>query len=38
MAKRGLNAGIVSKRVLGGCWSFQALDAPYGMHLKEYRK
>ncbi|MDM5680469.1 SA1788 family PVL leukocidin-associated protein, partial [Staphylococcus aureus] len=31
MAKRGINAGIVSKRVRG-CWEFsEALDAPYGM-------
>ena len=38
MAKRGINAGIVSKRVRG-CWEFsEALDAPYGMHLKEYRE
>lgn len=38
MSKRGINAGIVSKRVRG-CWEFsEALDAPYGMHLKEYRE
>lgn len=38
MAKRGINAGIVSKRVRG-CWELsEALDAPYGMHLKEYRE
>lgn len=38
MAKRGINAGIVSKRVRG-CWEFsEPLDAPYGMHLKEYRE
>ncbi|HDH1978783.1 TPA: hypothetical protein PIU80_001562 [Staphylococcus aureus] len=38
MAKRGINAGIVSKRVRG-CWEFsEALDVPYGMHLKEYRE
>ncbi|HFJ4848926.1 TPA: SA1788 family PVL leukocidin-associated protein [Staphylococcus aureus] len=38
MAKRGINAGIVSKRARGR-WEFsEALDAPYGMHLKEYRE
>ncbi|HHC7437931.1 TPA: SA1788 family PVL leukocidin-associated protein [Staphylococcus aureus] len=38
MAKRGINAGIVSKRVRG-CWEFsEALDAPYGMRLAEYKE
>ncbi|HGO1460850.1 TPA: SA1788 family PVL leukocidin-associated protein [Staphylococcus aureus] len=36
--KNGLTLGMVAKRVRGGWALLEALDAPYGMHLKEYRE
>ena len=34
----GINAGMVSKRVKGGWELHEALDAPEGMRLSEYRE
>ncbi|HDA2620719.1 TPA: hypothetical protein O4619_001500 [Staphylococcus aureus] len=36
--KNGLTPGMVAKRVRGGWKLLEALNAPYGMHLKEYRE
>lgn len=36
--KNGLNPGMVAKRVRGGWALLEALNAPYGMRLAEYKE